>query len=527
MTAASGWPFVSYRALETQTVTLPPGLTARDGGRWLASADASGTYGVAVADAAGSSVAPDVDGAELTLREGETVLMFAAPEAAVGALAAHAVPLTGTQIEYDVDGDTAWTRIHYKTEGGPTVFAAMPHHGQSVTVGGADEANQVGEIESIWGPLRLHVGTTLTSGVPTLEPATDLDVTELGDQAREELDELLTADAKAIANAPASPTDTYFGGKAAQRTALLYRLAKELAHPAAESIRAQVMDDLDAWLSVQRCTPADSRCFSYDPQFRGVVGREPAFGSESFNDHHFHYGYFLTAAALMGENDPEHVQRWAPVVSALVEDIAAPQQRPEVPALRVFDPYAGHSWASGTAPFADGNNQESSSEAVNAWNGLALWARLSGDEGMLEQATWMLSLEAATARAYWVEPTRPEGFQHEVLALNWGGKRDWATWFSAEPSAMLGIQLLPMGPVSHYLAGDPERIRSNVAEAAPNGFQTLFGDYLVMYLALADPQAALDAGRSLPGDTLDDGLTKSYLMAWLHVQAAKRPADAS
>ena len=189
----------------------------------------------------------------------------------------------------------------------------------------------------------------------------------------------------------------------------------------------------------------------------------------------------------------------------------------------MFDPYAGHSWASGTAPFADGNNQESSSEAVNAWNGLALWARLTGDEGMLEQATWMLSLEAATARAYWVEPTRPEGFQHEVLALNWGGKRDWATWFSAEPSAMLGIQLLPMGPISHYLAGDPERIRSNVAEAAPNGFETLFGDYLVMYLALADPQAALDAGRSLPGDTLDDGLTRSYLMAWLHVQATKRP----
>ena len=163
---------------------MPPGLTARDGGRWLASADASGTYGVAVADAAGSSVAPDVDGAELTLGEGETVLMFAAPEAAVGALAAHAVPLTGTQIEYDVDGDTAWTRIHYKTEGGPTVFAAMPHHGQSATAGGAGEASQVGEIESIWGPLRLHVGTTLTSGVPTLEPATDLDVTELGDQAR-------------------------------------------------------------------------------------------------------------------------------------------------------------------------------------------------------------------------------------------------------------------------------------------------------------------------------------------------------
>ena len=41
----------------------------------------------------------------------------------------------------------------------------------------------------------------------------------------------------------------------------------------------------------------------------------------------------------------------------------------------VFDPYRGHSWASGPSPFASGNNQESSSEAVAAWNGLALWAR--------------------------------------------------------------------------------------------------------------------------------------------------------
>ena len=85
--------------------------------------------------------------------------------------------MIGTQIEYAVDGETAWTRIDYRTAGGPTVFAAMPHHRQG-DAGGEADANQVGELESIWGPLRLHVGTTLTSGVPTLEPATDLDVTD-------------------------------------------------------------------------------------------------------------------------------------------------------------------------------------------------------------------------------------------------------------------------------------------------------------------------------------------------------------
>ncbi len=516
---AAGWPFVSYTALARQTLTLPPGLTARDGGRWLALAEAGATYGVAVVDDKGSSVSSVLAGTELSLGAGETVLMFAAPEEQVAALAGHAVPLAGIEIEYEVEGDTVWTRIHYRTNGGPTVFATMPHQRPVDSEGEADES-QVGEVESIWGPLHLQVGNTLTSSVPTLDPASDLDVAALGGQARSELEEQVTADATALAEAPAAPTDTYFGGKAAQRDAHLYRLAKALDHTAAQSIRARVVEDLDAWLSAQECTSGDMRCFSYDPRFRGVVGREPSFGSESFNDHHFHYGYFLNAAALMAEDQPELVERWAPVLSAVVEDIAAPVQHPGMPALRVFDPYAGHSWASGTSPFADGNNQESSSEAVNAWNGLALWGRLTGDEAMQNRATWMLSLEAATARSYWVEPELPEGFQHQVVALNWGGKRDWATWFSAEPSAMLGIQLLPMGPVSSYLAGDPERIRTNVAEAAPDGFTTLFGDYLVMYLALADPEAALEAGRELSGDDLDDGLTKSYLLAWLQVQAA-------
>ncbi|HEX6887234.1 MAG TPA: glycosyl hydrolase, partial [Candidatus Nanopelagicales bacterium] len=502
MRTAAGWPYVAYEALADQTVTLPEGLTPRDDGQWLALTDPSGTYGLAVTDADGERVTAPVQGTDLSLAAGQTVLLFAAPDAAVGALAAHAVPLTGVETSYAVTGETAGTQLRYLTAGDrPTVFATMPHHG----VGQSPDAQPVGEIGSIWGPLQLQVGTTLRATVPTLQPASELDLSGLDEAARAQLSEQVTTDARALAKAPASPTDTYFGGKALQRDAQLYRLARALSHPDTESIRTRVVADLDAWLGEQDCTPSRMRCFAYDPRFRGVVGREPSFGSEQFNDHHFHYGYFLTAGALMAETDPTLAARWAPRLAALAEDIAAPEQRPELPALRVFDPYAGHSWASGTAPFADGNNQESSSEAVNAWNGLALWARVTGDEPLAARAAWLLSLEAATARAYWVQPTLPAGFEHEVVALNWGGKRDWATWFSAEPSAMLGIQLLPMGPVSQYLAGDPDRIRANVAEAAPDGFDTMFGDYLVMYLALADPQAALAAAESLPAK-LDDGL---------------------
>ena len=185
----------------------------------------------------------------------------------------------------------------------------------------------------------------------------------------------------------------------------------------------------------------------------------------------------------------------------------------------MFDAYAGHSWASGTSPFADGNNQESSSEAVTAWNGLALWAGVTSNAPLEREADWMLSAEAASANAYWTDfdTTDPvyDGYDHGVTSINWGGKRDYSTWFSAEPNAKLAILALPMSPVAGYLGADPARIESNLAEAAPNGYDVTFGDYLLMYSALADPTAALAEAESLPDARIDDGNSRAYMLAWI------------
>ena len=83
-----------------------------------------------------------------------------------------------------------------------------------------------------------------------------------------------------------------------------------------------------------------------------------------------------------------------------------------------------------------------------------------------------MSTEANSAKLYWTNADFSEfpAFTHEIAALNWGGKRDYATWFSPEPGAMLGIQLIPMGSYSTYLAGDADRIKANLAEGAPGGY---------------------------------------------------------
>jgi endoglucanase Acf2 len=216
-------------------------------------------------------------------------------------------------------------------------------------------------------------------------------------------------------------------------------------------------------------------------------------------------------------------------MNLLAADLATSGGSKYFPDRRGFDAYAGHSWASGYSPFADGNNLESSSEAVNAWNGLALWGQATGNEPLTTEASWMLSSEAASAKAYWTDfdMTQPvyTGFEHSVVSLNWGGKRDYSTWFSADANAKLGIQLIPMSPVAGYLAGDPKRIERSVTEATAGSFDKQFGDYLLMYSALGGTDAAqkaLATARDLPEKDIDDGNSRSYLLAWIMAKASAR-----
>ncbi|MBI5160543.1 MAG: 1,3-beta-glucanase, partial [Micrococcales bacterium] len=202
------------------------------------------------------------------------------------------------------------------------------------------------------------------------------------------------------------------------------------------------------------------------------------------------------------------------------------------PVRRTFDPYFSHSWASGFSEFASGNNQESSSEAVTAWAGLRLWADASGNGPLASEAAWMQSAEAASALAYWVDPALTgeqfQGFQRDMVSLNWGGKRDFATWFSAEPSAVIGIQLIPMSPSSGYLAGAGSggtlRITTLSDAALGAGPAASLSDYALMYRALAGASAAQDAlteARRIPQTVIDNGNSRTYLLAYIMSAAGR------
>ncbi|MDO5735849.1 MAG: glycosyl hydrolase [Propionibacteriaceae bacterium] len=503
VTVVQGSPYITYTAIREQELSTQLPFEAGEDYASLTSGD--GEY---VAVSSGGSI----DAATVTLPADASVTWGAVPEGGDPAVIAKlAAPVTATAVAYEV-GEEVRTTLSYETEQ-PTVVVRMPHQQNDAAT------CELGTYASSYGALAACEGNDISWETTAYEARAELDLSGVSGKDADELKAALTAD---VAAAKDYPADTYFGGKALYRDAQLYSIARQLgAEKEAAAVRERVRETLVRWANPDGCQEVDAFCFGYDETNRGIVGQTPSFGSDEFNDHHFHYGYFLYAAGVLGADDPELVEQIRPVMNLLAADIASAPANEFFPERRTFDAYASHSWASGTSPFADGNNQESSSEAVLAWAGLTLWAQVSGQTELEQEATWMHALEGQSARAYWTDFDESDpvydGYAHTVLPLNFGGKRDYATWFSPEPAAIMAILVIPASPSSDHLAGDPERIERNVTEATSNGgFNQMYGDYLLMYSALAGEEArvaALEEARNL--DVVDDGNTRTYLLAWL------------
>ena len=287
---------------------------------------------------------------------------------------------------------------------------------------------------------------------------------------------------------------------------------------------------LERWLTFDG--EQDAEHFYYDPSWGTLIGTPPSYGSDDqINDHHFHYGYFIRAAAEVARFDPDWAAEWGPRVELLIRDVASiVPNDPLFPRLRHFDPYAGHSWASGHALFGDGNNQESSSEAMNAWYGIALWGAATGNTELLDLGLYLYNTELMAIEEYWFDVDQTnfaDGFPKPALGIVWGGKNDYTTWFSAEPAHIHGINWIPFTPGSLYLGRSPAYAKRNLEAInldplAPNA---PWRDLRIMYSAFVDADGACEAAR---GTTeVEGGNSISFMNLWCEVLSAHGQTDPS
>ena len=213
-------------------------------------------------------------------------------------------------------------------------------------------------------------------------PSTELDVAAL---------EALVKDF--VAQGPSrwnDQTNTYWAGKNYGKVAELAAIADLVnMHVEATQLVDWLKSELSDWFTAESNGNLDvKKYFVYDEQWNTLLGIEESFQAhQQLNDHHFHYGYFVRAAAEICRQDASWCgqDQYGPMIELLIRDYAGGRDDPMFPYLRNFDPANGFSWASGNANFVRGNNNESVSEAANAYGAIVLYGLITGRDDLVER----------------------------------------------------------------------------------------------------------------------------------------------
>ncbi len=311
--------------------------------------------------------------------------------------------------------------------------------------------------------------------------------------------------------------ESYWVGKAMGRLAQLVPIADQVGHEAARDrflneLRLRLEDWFDG---------TQPNSFHYEPVWGTLIGYPASFGSDTqLNDHHFHWAYYIIAAATVGRYDQDWAARYGPMVDLLIRDAASPDRNdPLFPFLRAFDPYAGHAWANGSALFAAGNNQESSSESMHFATAVTLWGAVTGNDTLRDLGIFLYATEATAIREYWFDvdgEVFPSEFNRPKAGIVWGDGVSYAIWWDGTVQELHGINFLPITAGSLYLGHYPDYLRDsqNYMITGGGGDNDVWRDVHASVQALYDPAGAI--ARLDAGYTPEWGESRARAYHWVH-----------
>lgn len=250
--------------------------------------------------------------------------------------------------------------------------------------------------------------------------------------------------------------ETYGAGKDLGVTAQYMTFAHQMGLTAAEGqLKTALETRLQDWYTY---TPGEAyHFFALYTNWPALIGFDASYGSQAFNDNHFHYGYFMVATALLGFSDPGWLSQYGPMAKLVAKEYANwDRTDANFPFFRTFDIWEGHSWAGGTSG-GGGENQESSSEAMNSWVGLFLLGNALDDDAITAAGAMGYAMESAAVNEYWQDMYHtnfPPSYGKSMNGILGAGSLAFATYFDGDPAWVYGIQMVPQSHWNNYLVRD-------------------------------------------------------------------------
>lgn len=315
--------------------------------------------------------------------------------------------------------------------------------------------------------------------------------------------------------------DTYWGSRQNAKFGDLALMAQMVGYGQAKDVFVKAIEQqLERWFTAD---DGDKFQFVYDKEWATLIGYPASFDSDDkLNDHHFHYGYIINAAATVAQLDPEWATqgKWGAMVNELVKDVANDDRNDLTYAfMRNFDPYAGHSWASGTGI---GQNQESASEAIEFASALARWGAVTGQQSLADLGVYLHTTEATAFQQYWQDVDHavfPDGVDREMMGIVGDNGAGFTNFFDGDPAHIFGIQWTPINGGSLFMAGYPQELLAEIAQMHALQTDDRASEWMngsQMALALADPEAALADYLANPQYQSGQGEeSRLYTLEWI------------
>lgn len=421
-------------------------------------------------------------------------------------------------------------------EGSDTLFlqGLLPHHWSKLAGTSVNTAHQY---RTVRGDLKLMatnsfaVENTFYGILPTLPDVNCRSNSYDPSQLQEKIDLLKN-------EGLATWTDSYNEGQAMNRLIQTARIAQLRGDTSAlNPILKTIKERLEDWLSYSSGEVAF--LFYYNNDWDALIGYPAGHGQDvNINDHHFHWGYFIHAAAFLEQFDPGWANNWGPMINMLVRDAASSNRSDALfPYLRNFSPYAGHCWANGFASFPQGNDQESTSESMQFNSSLIHWGAVTGNDSIRDLGIYLYTTEQSAVEEYWFDMHQRNfgpNQQYGLVSRVWGNSYDNGTFWTADIAASYGIELYPIHGGSMYLGHNQAYVtkiwneieqHTAILNNTPN--PNLWHDIMWQYLAFIDPDKAIGLYDSYPNRDLKFGVSDAQTYHWLHSMKVLGQPDAS
>lgn len=448
---------------------------------------------------------------------------------------------TNTTADYNYDESTSILRTDFSIEtdvkegtGSYVLQGLLPHQWDHLANDSAVPTEDT--YSSVRGDLKMLAGNSFSTEnsfhgiLPTLPYLSNysegFSISELNDKI-----ELLENEGLA------TWTDSYNEGQVMNRLIQTARIADKIGNlEARDKMIATVKERLEDWLKAESAEVAF--VFYYNTSWSTLIGYPAGHGQDTnINDHHFHWGYFIHAAAFIEQYEPGWADHWGRMIEHLIRDAAGSDRDDNLfPYLRSFSPYAGHSWANGFAFFPQGNDQESTSESMQFNSSLIHWGSITGNDEIRDLGIYLYTTEQSAIEEYWFDQSNrifPDN-PYSVVSRVWGNSYDNGTFWTSDLEASYGIELYPIHGGSMYLGHNISYAESLWAEMENNtgvlsndDNVNLWHDTWWKYLAYTDPQKAIDLYDSYADRNLKFGISDAQTYYWLHAMNALGTVDAS